>query len=319
MIKEGSEYQAPKFLFNKHLETIYPALFRKVDLAAYKRERIELQDQDFLDLDWLVQSSEKLVILCHGLEGNSTRHYIKGMAKVFYEHDYDILALNYRGCSGESNRLNRFYNSGSTEDLDEVLQHVLKTRSYKKIFLIGFSLGGNLILKFLGEGKYSSAKRIQGAVAFSTPVDLYNSCLELLKASNKMYNQYFLRSLKKKIREKASQNGNLDLKGLKHIKSLIDFDDYYTAPLHGYRDARHYYSECNALQFLEHIQTPSLLVNAMNDPFLSETCYPTKAFKKHSWLTIETPQQGGHVGFTKFNRNNLFWSEERAFNFINLL
>src|SRR5687767_2598438 len=138
-----NQYIPPRFLFSAHLETIYPALIRRVSLQPFTRERIDTPDSDFLDLDWLQQGSEKLVIISHGLEGNSQRAYIKGMAKVFFSNGYDVLAWNFRGCSEEMNRQLRFYHSGATDDLNVVVNHAIDRKHYKNIYLIGFSLGGN--------------------------------------------------------------------------------------------------------------------------------------------------------------------------------
>src|SRR5690349_18377924 len=162
----SNQYSPPLFLFSPHLETIFPALLRRVDLKSYTRERITTPDNDFLDLDWLKQDSHKLVILSHGLEGNSTRPYIKGMAKALFEEGYDILAWNFRGCSEEMNKQLRFYHSGATDDLDVVVKHAAE-KKYDEIFLVGFSLGGNLTLKYLGE--QASSSKIKKAVAISVP------------------------------------------------------------------------------------------------------------------------------------------------------
>ena len=143
-------YTPPRFLFSPHLETIFPALVRRVTLKPYTRERITTPDNDFLDLDWLQQGSDKLIIISHGLEGNTQRAYVKGMAKAFHNRGYDVLAWNFRGCSDEMNRQLRFYHSGATDDLNTVVNHVADKKSYKNITLLGFSLGGNLTLKFLG-------------------------------------------------------------------------------------------------------------------------------------------------------------------------
>ena len=145
------DYLPPFFLFSPHLETIYPALLRRVTLTAYKRERINTPDDDFLDLDWLQKDSNSVVIISHGLEGNSTRPYMKGMAKALSDGGFDVCALNLRGCSGEMNRQLRFYHSGATDDLHTVVEHVISTKRYRSIYLVGFSLGGNITLKYLGE------------------------------------------------------------------------------------------------------------------------------------------------------------------------
>lgn len=304
-------YEAPSLLFNAHIETIWPALFRKIQLSPYQRQRLTTPDDDFLDLDWLKQGSNKLVIISHGLEGNSQRAYIKGMAKQFFTNGYDVLAWNYRGCSGEMNRQKRFYHSGATDDLQWVINHA--SVKYDSVYLIGFSLGGNLTLKYLGEGKVNPS--VKKAVVFSVPLELHTSCLEILKPSNWMYHHRFLKSLKIKVVAKASQRTDLDIRPLNQIKTLIEFDDHFTAPIHGFENAIDYYKKCSSLYFLSGIHTPTLIVNAKNDPFLSHDCYPE--LPEASSVKLETPARGGHVGFAQFGQNGLYWSELRAFDFIN--
>lgn len=304
-------YEAPSLFFNAHIETIWPALFRKIQLSPYQRERLTTPDDDFLDLDWLKQGSNKLVIISHGLEGNSHRAYIKGMAKQFFTNGYDVLAWNYRSCSGEMNRQKRFYHSGATDDLQWVINHA--SVKYDSVYLIGFSLGGNLTLKYLGEGKVNPL--VKKAVVFSVPLELHTSCLEILQPSNWMYHHRFLKSLKAKVVAKASQRTDLDIRPLNQIKTLIEFDDHFTAPIHGFENAIDYYKKCSSLYFLSGIHTPTLIVNAKNDPFLSNDCYPE--LPEASSVKLETPARGGHVGFAQFGQNGLYWSELRAFDFIN--
>lgn len=305
-------YQPPFFLFNAHLETIFPALLRNVAIPTYVRERIDTPDDDFLDLDWLKQGSQQLVVISHGLEGNTERAYVKGMAKVFADAGYDVLAWNFRGCSGEMNRQLRFYHSGATDDLQHVLAHA-QDQGYQKAILIGFSLGGNLTLKFLGEKQPPSF--VHKAIVFSVPLHLHSSCSKISMPSNTVYAQRFLRSLKDKIRRKAATDSRLEVAGLDKIATLIAFDDRYTAPLHGFEHAADYYKKCSSLYFLEGINVPTLIVNAANDPFLSPACYPAEALKHHRYITFEQPNRGGHVGFAQFNKNGLYWSEERALRF----
>ncbi len=307
-------YSPPDILFNRHLETIYPALFRKVDFNEYKRERIITQDSDFLDLDWVNSGSNKLVIISHGLEGNSTRGYMLGMAKAFASKGFDVLAWNYRGCSDEINKQLRFYHSGATDDLGEIISHAIAKKKYSAICLIGFSLGGNLTLKYLGEGSVNPI--IKKAVAFSVPMHLHSSCIQLSKPSNFLYSKRFLKSLKAKVRAKANFFSSLDISKLESVKSLIQFDDLYTAPLHGFKNAIDYYTQSSSLQFLKAITIPTLIVNAANDPFLSDECYPVDLLKSHTFVELEIPERGGHVGFARFNRNGVYWSEQRALDFI---
>jgi uncharacterized protein len=309
-------YHRPIFLFNNHVETIYPALFRKIHSVSYQRERIDTADDDFLDLDWVRTGSSKLVIISHGLEGNTERAYVKGMAKAFSENGFDALAWNYRGCSQEMNKQLRFYHSGATDDLSYVIHHAAK--NYDSVYLIGFSLGGNLTLKYIGETGFQIHPKVKKAITFSVPIDLHTSCIQISKPSNWLYTQRFLKSLQTKIESKAKLMKGLDLSHFKKIKTLMDFDEYYTAPIHGFASAIDYYQKSSALGFLSGIQTPTLLVNAQNDPFLSKECYlnVNPPVKSTSYLQFESPTYGGHVGFSLFNKRGLYWSELRALDFI---
>lgn len=312
--KLSGEYLPPFFLFNAHLETIYPALLRKVTVAPYKRERIATPDDDFLDLDWLRKDSDKVVIISHGLEGNSQRAYIKGMAKALYENGFDVVAWNFRGCSDEMNRQRRFYHSGATDDLDTVIRHVIQNHHYSEISLVGFSLGGNLTLKYLGE--QGAGAHIKKAVVFSVPLDLKASCEKISEPRNRIYSRRFLKSLKRKILFKSSQRKDLDASNLAGINTLIEFDDCYTAPLHGFKNALDYYAQCSSLRFVGDIKIPTLIVNTLNDPFLSPECFPAAALENHPFVQLEILSHGGHVGFTQFNKNGLYWSEQRALEFL---
>ncbi len=306
------DYSPPPLLFNRHIETIYPALFRKVELKEYGRERITTPDNDFLDLFWLKKNSSNLVIISHGLEGNAHRAYIKGMAKAFYDQGYDTLAWNYRGCGEEMNKQLRFYHSGATDDLDTVIDHA--SSRYEQIFLVGFSLGGNLTLKYLGEKGDHVNPKIKKAIVFSVPMDLHSSCIQISKPTNWAYSNRFLKSLKKKVIAKAKLFPELKTDKIEAIKSLIEFDDHYTAPVHGFKNAIDYYQKCSSLYFLPTVKVQTLIVSAKNDPFLSKECFPDVS--SHSRVKFESPDHGGHVGFAQFNGNGLYWSELRALEFI---
>ncbi len=196
-------YRPPTLLFNAHLETIYPSLFRNVEGVAYQRERIKTPDDDFLDLDWLKGSNKKLVIISHGLEGNSHRAYVKGMAKAFYNTGHDALCWNFRGCGEEMNHQLRFYHSGATDDLELVVKHAIRQQRYTEIYLVGFSLGGNLTLKYLGERGSNFYPELKGSVTFSVPLDLHTSSLQISQPSNWIYSQRFLSNLKAKVIQKS--------------------------------------------------------------------------------------------------------------------
>jgi hypothetical protein len=312
-----SNYQAPFYLQNGHIQTIYPSLFRKFDTNFYQRERLNTDDDDFLDIDWSKTGSDKLAIISHGLEGNSHRHYVVGMVKILNRNGWDALAWNYRSCSGEINRQLRFYHNGSIDDLECVIQHAIKTTSCKKIVLIGFSMGGNLTLIYLGEKGSQIDSKIERSVLFSVPCDLKATTQELAKFTNKLYMKQFLITLHQKIKAKMEllpERINDDDYHL--IKNFKDYDDRYTAPLHGFKNAEDYWHKCSGSRFISKIRIPTLIVNARNDPFLANSCYPTQEASNSKYVYLEIPQSGGHVGFIQFNNGNNYWSEERTIEFL---
>ncbi len=307
------QYKPPFFLFNAHLETIYPAVIRRVDFDFQKSEIIKTPDEDFLEISLSSQNSKRLVIISHGLEGSNQRPYIRGMARACYQAGFDVLAWNFRGCGITMNHQLRFYHSGATEDLAAIVAYAQHLEQYDDISLVGFSLGGNLTLKYAGEGLPLIIKKVVG---ISVPLDLKSSSEKISIPGNRIYANRFLKSLKNKIRAKASLMPGLSLNNLEGIKTLKDFDDQYTAPLHGYRDADHYYNQCSAIRFLDSIKVPTLIINAKNDPFLSEKCFPINQLKDHSFVKFESPERGGHVGFTELNSKGVYWSEERTVSFL---
>jgi uncharacterized protein len=312
-----SNYKAPFLLRNGHLQTIIPTLIRKLDNKFYQRERIETPDNDFLDVDWSKIGSYRIAILSHGLEGNSHRHYMVGMVKMLNRNGWDALAWNYRGCSGETNRKLRMYHNGSIDDLDCVVQHVLKSSMYQTIALIGFSLGGNLTLVYLGRNATVIDSRIQKAVVFSVPCDLRASASELSKLENTFYMTYFLVSLHAKIKAKMKVlPGQINDDQYHRIRNFKDFDNRYTAPIHGFKDAEDYWRKCSCSQFIPRIKIPTLIVNANDDPFLANGCYPVQESSNHKHVYLEMPSFGGHVGFVQFNEDKSYWSERRAIAFL---
>jgi predicted alpha/beta-fold hydrolase len=288
-----------------------------VDGVAYRRERIDTPDGDFLDLDWSEVGAERVAVLSHGLEGSTGRSYMRGMARALNRRGWDVLAWNYRGCSGEPNRLLHAYHSGATDDLDVVVRHALEGGRYRRLALLGFSLGGNLTLKYLGERGRAADDRIRGAATFSVPCDLADSSAALARPTNRLYMAYFLASLRRKIKDKmALFPGQLDETGLGQIRDFQGFDDRYTAPLHGFRDAADYWARCSARPFIPDIRVPTLIVNAADDPFLGPSCYPIGEARANPYVHLEVPDHGGHVGFILFNREGDYWSELRAADFL---
>ncbi|MEQ9423083.1 MAG: alpha/beta fold hydrolase [Cyclobacteriaceae bacterium] len=290
---------------------MYPALIRAPPLPKYIRERINTPDEDFLDLDWIKNSNTHLVILSHGLEGNSTRQYMAGMANIFSKNGFDILAWNYRGCSDEQNCHLYSYHSGFTQDLELVIKHAV-SEGYRRISLVGFSLGGNMTLKYLGEGSTEKFKQIESAVVFSVPIDLRSCAVQIHKKSNFLYELKFLRSFKQKLFEKAKLFPELDTSFWKNVNSVFDFDEFFTAPQNGFKSALDYYEKCSAIKFISGIEVPTLVVTALNDPFLGNECLDPTEFKKSRHVYFERPDEGGHVGFAQFGHEGVYWSEKRA-------
>ena len=310
-----STYRAPLGLSNGHLQTILPH-FRRVGSVRYRRERIETPDEDFLDLDWAENGSQSLVILSHGLEGNTERPYIKGMIRALHRSGWDAVAWNFRGCSGEPNRKLRWYHSGETGDLHTVIEHAV-SKKYARIALVGFSLGGNITLKYAGERGSELCGRICGCVTISVPCDLKSSALRLAQRANVLYMKRFLQSIGPKVREKAKRMpGQIDATNFNTIRTFVELDDRYTAPIHGFRDANDYFARCSSTQFLANIRIPSLLINAQNDPFLGDASFPFDAAEASSFFHFEAPASGGHVGFITFGSGGEYWSETRTINFL---
>lgn len=304
----------PVFVFqNSHFNTIYSALFRQIPNIKYSRERINTPDHDFIDLDFFYQNSSKAILVLHGLESSSSEAYIKGTIKIF--DGWDGIAMNFRGCSGEDNYLLKSYHGGATEDLETILEYILKTKKYAQIGLIGFSLGGNLLLKYLGEKKHNFPSQIKWAAAVSVPCCLKSSSERLATKSNFIYMQTFLNKLKQKIKLKAQKfKGEINYKNFANLKNFYDFDNFYTAPFHDFKDAEDYWTKCSSKNFISDIKIPTLLINALDDPFLGLNCYPYAEAEKSSNLFFQTPQYGGHIGFANLSQRH--WHEIAIKNFV---
>jgi len=284
--------------------------------VTQKRERITLPDQDFIDLDWSYagNNTKQLLVVLHGLEGNAQRHYMLGSAKIANQNNMDAVCVNFRGCSGEVNKTFQSYHSGKTDDLASVIKHITTQFDYDTIYLNGFSLGGNVILKYLGETS-DLPKQIKAAVTVSVPVYLKGSLEQLMSSKNYVYSKKFLRNLRSKLVGKQQlfpqKINNQDLSA---VKTLKDFDDVYTSKAHGFKDAYDYYEQSSSLQYLKHISIPTLLINAQNDSFLSKECYPIQEAEQNANFYLEMPKYGGHVGF--YDEHNTYYSEKRMLQFI---
>lgn len=311
-----STYKPPLWAKNGFVSTVFSGLARTVNGLKQTRERIALPDGDFLDLDWSYaeNTSKKVIILLHGLEGHAQRPYITGTAKLFNQNHIDACAVNFRGCSGEPNTLYRSYHSGATEDLEAVIDAILEKDQYDEIYIKGISLGANMALKYAGE-RSNIPKALKAIIAVSAPCDLKGSCDELLSLKNKAYAIRFLDHLKQKLKPKLEQFPNrLRQEEYNSIKSLIDFDHVYTSKAHGFKDAYDYYDKASSAQFLRAIEVPTLIINALNDSFLSPSCYPVKHAKLNTKLHLEMPKYGGHVGFIQ--KGGFYYNEVRALEFV---
>lgn len=316
-----SRYQPPFYLFNGHLQTIVPSLLRTVPEVRYERERVETTDGDFLALDWSrlhnQTKTHTLCIVSHGLEGDASRPYVRGMVRALNRAGFDALAWNYRSCGGEMNRLLRSYHLGDTDDLDFVVRHALATGRYQRVYLTGFSAGGNVTLKYLGENPDRVPAEVQRAAVFSVPTDLKASSHQIARPENRVYLNRFMKSLRRKMREKAALlPGQVNLEGLDLLRDFPQFDDRFTAPMHGFKSAAEYYEHSASGHYLGAIRIPTLLVNAQNDPFLAPSCYPWEVASHSKFVFLETPQAGGHVGFGEGTPDGEYYSERRAVEFL---
>jgi len=307
----------PRWQYNGHLQTLAPGLLRRVTGITYTRERIATPDDDFLDLDWICRGHRRLAVLTHGLEGDSDRQYIRGTAKLFHQNGWDVLAWNCRSCSGEMNRAFRMYHHGDTADISTVIAHALHTGRYDALALVGYSMGANITMKYLGTAGQQTPGEIRAAAVFSAPCDLESGADVLDRWDNFLYKQRFLRALERKIQQKSEAfPGRIDLSKLQQVRRWRDFDEHFSAPICGYSSAADFYKNASAKNFIAGIRTPTLLVNALNDPILTPACMPTELAKSHSFFHLELPEHGGHCGFQTRQGGEFAWAEQRALEFV---
>jgi len=242
---------------------------------------------------------------------------VVGLTKVLVQAGYLTLAWNMRGCGSKPNKLPSWYHSGKSEDLEAVVDHADRLHPDKPIVLVGISIGGNILCKYLGEQGSKVSSRIAAAISVSAPLDLRGSALTLAKRSRRLYMQYLMRPLRERVRSKAIMFPELiSANGIDDIVSFEEFDRLYTAPLHGFNSVDHYWDTCSGSRFLESVRVPLLLVSALDDPFLSPTCFPHQHANNSSWITLETPRYGGHVGFIDNLNMRDTWLERRVVEFF---
>ncbi len=311
-----STYHPSPIWRNPHVSTIYPSAFRKVKGVNYTRERLELSDGDFLDLDWSksVKNNSKLAIFTHGFLGNSTRPYLLGGVKAFNSVNYDALAWNHRGLGGENNRFEKITTHGSSGDLEEVINHALSKKHYTEIILVGYSKGGNISMKYAGEKGKNIPSEIKKIIAISSPTDLEGSVDVMGKKG--FYAERFKTKLLKFLLNRSELIDNQILKDFPKFKHLDDFTDNYIAPLHGFKDGRDYYEQCAAMHVVDKIRVPTFILNAKNDPVLSESCAMLEVAKKSDYIFSEMPNYGGHCGFYQPNSDGIYWGDRRIIAFV---
>jgi uncharacterized protein len=298
-------YRAPPWLPGGNLQTLYPALLAPRPSILYDRQRWETPDGDFIDLDWtrnqgsglsIEGGKRPLLVLFHGLEGSSNSHYAQALMHAASQRGWRGVVVHFRGCSGEINRLPRAYHSGDSAEIDWVL-HRLRSRHDAQLHAIGVSLGGNALLKWLGERRESATGIVQRAAAVSAPVDLHAAADALEHGFNMIYTRNFLATMKRKSLAKLQRHpGLFDPVRLRAARTLREFDDLITAPLHGYRDVDDYYTRASSKPLLAQIAVPTLLLNARNDPFLPAAALPGPAELAPA-VEAAFPDEGGHVGF----------------------
>ncbi len=303
---------------NGHFNTIYRPLFVKI-IHDYERERIETWDDDFIDLDFSKVGSKKLVVLIHGLEGSSESTYIITTSKELNKAGYDTVCFNLRGCSGEDNRLLQTYHSGKTEDVEFVINYLIENYNYDQLALVGFSLGGNLTLKYFGEYANQIHSKLNCGIAVCVPADLTTSGKLMATFKNKIYMENFLNTLRVKVLDKVEKfpEYNVDKTKLLRAKNFRDFDELYTAPVFGFDSPEDYWQKASSRPYIKDIQKQVLLISALDDPFLSKECYPYEEAEVMSNFFLETPKYGGHVGFmSSFKHQENTWLERRILQFI---
>ena len=309
-MKVKSVFRPSCWLPGPHWQTIWASRFRSLPSPDTKKEQIELDDGDFINLYWLTEGNGPIVIIVHGLEGDFSSNNVKAMFGVISKIGWNGVLLLNRNCGGFSNRLQRTYHAGETGDLDLVV-NLVKTRFPDiPLMVYGYSLGGNTLLKWLGEKGNSAG--IRAAAAVSTPFDLASSTSILEKGFSRIYQNHFVNLLRESAKRKFRDLPPLFNPGdLNKIKTLREFDERVTAPLHGFGNADHYYSESSCRQFLKKIQVPTLIMNSLDDPFLDKNTFPSPK-EVSDMVELEFLQKGGHAGFIIGNSWKYYgWIETR--------
>jgi hypothetical protein len=319
MAPNPKDFQAPWWLRNPHLQTLWGALIRCNPVLNLREERIELPDSDFLDLTWIgSRANAPIVILLHGLNGSVDSHYAMGLLNAIEKQGLRGLLIHFRGCSGEPNRLPRAYHSGETGDLNTVIQMLRAREPDTRLYAVGYSLGGNVLLKWLGEtGKNNP---LHAAVAVSVPFELDKAADRLNTGFSRLYQWWLVGGLKKFHQRKFKGHPmEKEFKDVGKIKTFWEFDHQITAVLHGFSSAQDYYTHSSSRQYLKSIGTPTLIIQAKDDPFLPESALPLKE-ELSSFVRLQVSETGGHVGFIqgKFPWRPEYWLEKNIMEYLKL-
>ena len=320
MHESQPRYRAPLWLPGGNLQTLYPALLARRPAVAYRRERWDTPDGDFIDLDWTATraaASAPIIVLFHGLEGSSASHYARSLMHAANRRGWQGVVVHFRGCSGELNRLPRAYHSGDSAEIDWILRRLRARYAGAPLYAAGVSLGGNALLKWLGEQGATALSTVNRAVAISAPVDLTAAGAALEDGFNMIYTRNFLATMKRKSLQKLRQHpGLFDGERVRAARTLREFDDLVTAPLHGFRDVDDYWTRASSKPYLARIAVPTLLMNARNDPFLPASALPQEmelSAAVNAWF----PDEGGHAGFmTGSFPGTLAWLPDIALGFL---
>jgi predicted alpha/beta-fold hydrolase len=306
-----SDFRPAWWLRNRHAQTIYPVWFRRQPQPETITEILELPDGDFIDLVWTTRPPGPTVILLHGLEGGICSHYAKGILQTVHDAGWTGVLMHFRGCSGRHNRLARSYHSGDTCDLKYLIDQLRQRFPDSPLAAVGISLGGNVLLKYLGESGEDSM--LNAAMAISVPFDLANGARALDKGFARFYQRHLITRLANKIRDKfRKQYCPINLTELGNWNNFYRFDHNVTAPLHGFNSADEYYQLSSSRQFLKDITTPTLILHSLDDPFMTATAIPEEN-ELSTACQLELTDKGGHVGFIYGNMpgNEKYWIEKR--------
>lgn len=314
-----SSYRAPWWLPGGHLQTIYARSLGKNFSIPYRREHWRTPDDDFIEIDWLDGGeNSRLVVLFHGLEGCSQSHYATSLMALLARRGWRGVVPHFRGCGAQANSLPRSYHAGDSQEIDWILRRCKDQNPHTDICVAAISLGGNMLLKWLGERGEAAREIVARAVAVSAPLDLHAAARQLDFGFKKiLYTRYFLQSMRPKVLEKISTHAlDIDPRAVRACSTFRAIDDLYTAPLHGFKNVDHYWTSTSSKPWLKAIRVPTLVINARNDPFLPENALPS-AEEVSDAVTLDFPREGGHVGFVSGKYpGNLEWLPERMIGFF---